>query len=340
MDIECKNIIDYLDNKLPDNERAFFEQSLESSKDLRQKVEKVRFVWKAAAELKKHQQVDTVKNWRKLSHRVAIDKIKCKTWHSLRNVAAILILPFIITTLLLFKGIRERDNAPVEQVELNSANGLISKVTLPDGSEVWLNSGSKLSYPQRFTGNIRNVHLSGEAYFKVNADPANRFIVSTNDGLSVKAYGTEFNVCAYEEDQIIETTLVSGHINVGTPSDKASTNPSTGQQAIFNKQNGKIVIDDINVAVATSWKDGKMIFRRAGMQEVARRLSRNFNVDIRLDGDELHKYEYSATFTTETLAEILYLLGKTAPIDTKMIYPEQSDDYTFTKHTVIISMKQ
>ena len=95
-------------------------------------------------------------------------------------------------------------------------------------------------------------------------------------------------------------------------------------------------VDKVNLAVETSWKDGKMIFRRANMNEIVQRLTRHFNVDIKLEGEELYDYNYSATFTTETLSEVLLLLEKTAPIKCTVIEPKQTDDFTYSRRTVII----
>ena len=343
MDKNTQHIIDYLDKKLSEEDRVAFEKLLDDSSELKQEMQDVRFVLDATAEIKMRNRVDTTKNWKELSHRITVDKYRKKLWSFIRNAAAILLIPVVITSIILLINVRGgRYDGSAEQVELFSANGLITKVSLPDGSEVWLNSGSKLSYPQRFTGNIRKVSLSGEAYFKVKADKSNRFVVSAGGDLEVSALGTEFNVCAYEEEQIIEATLVSGIIEVGAPDNEMfdKIQMSHGQQLIFNKKDGQIGISDVSIMVETSWKDGKMVFRRSDMKDVVRRLSRRFNVDILLDDKEIHDYEYSATFTTETLDEILYLLEKTAPIKSKIIYPEQSDDYSFTKRTVIISLRK
>jgi ferric-dicitrate binding protein FerR (iron transport regulator) len=159
--------------------------------------------------------------------------------------------------------------------------------------------------------------------------------------VKISDYGTEFNVCAYEEDPVIEATLVSGNVEVASLAGERhnTLNISEGQQVVFDKSDKKSKVTNVNLAVKISWKDGKMVFRRANMNEITRRLSRRFNVDIRLEGKELYDYEYSASFTTETLDEILYLLEKSAPITCKIIYPEQSEDYTFTQKTVIIRMK-
>lgn len=337
MDINTQCIIDYLESNLSEEKKILFEQQLEASAALRQEVKEIRFIWDTSSELKLHKQADTEKNWVRLSRRISVDKFRNKLRRFTRTAVAGMFLPLIVSCFFMYQKIREYENVSVKQIEISSARGLVTKVMLPDGSEVWLNSGSTLSYPQCFTDGKRRVSLRGEAYFKVQSDKSNRFEVQTHGGLLVSSYGTEFNVFAYDEESTIEATLTTGNIeaSVNGVTDVLSITPR--QQAIFNKKNGKFSIKDINLSVKTGWKDGKMVFRRAHMVEIVNRLSRHFNVNIRLAGEEIYDYEYSATFTTETLNEILYLLEQSAPIKCKVIDPQQSDDYSYSKRTVIIS---
>lgn len=340
METQTGHIIDYLNGKLPAEEKRHFEQMLESSAILQKEVNEIRFVWEKTSELTLHKRIDTTRNWKQISRRITLHTYKDNLWRFVRNTAAILLLPVMITTFVMYKTLKDEGNISSEQVELTSAYGLVSKATLPDGSDVWLNSGSTITYPLSFAGETRQVFLNGEAYFKVKADPSNRFEVLTANGVVVSAYGTEFNVCAYNEDPTIEATLASGNIEISTTGSLSAKTVLKGQQAVFIKENNLLEIKDINLAVKTSWKDGKMVFRRANMTEIVKRLSRHFNVDIRLEGSELYDYEYSATFTTETLNEVLSLLEKSAPIKCKCIEPEQSDDYSYTKRTVLIHLKE
>lgn len=340
MEAQTRLIIDYLEGRLSAEEKKHFEQMLNNSAALRKEVSEIRFVWKKASELALHKQINVSRNWKEISRRITLYKYKNNLWRFIRNTAAILLLPVMITTFIMYNILKDRENIPLGQLELTSAYGLVSKVTLPDGSDVWLNSGSTISYPQSFSTETRKVFLSGEAYFKVKANPSNRFEVLTENGIVVSAYGTEFNVSAYDEDSTIEATLASGNIEVSLPESSGSEILLKGQQAIFDKESNRLEIKDGNLAVKTSWKDGKMIFRRTKMAEIVKRLSRHFNVDIYLEGSELYDYEYSATFTTETLNEILYFLEKSAPIKCKIIEPSQSDDYTYSKRTVLIHLRE
>ena len=287
--------------------------------------------------IKMRRQIDTEKNWKELSRRITTYKRSVKLWAYARNISAVLVIPLIMAVFFLLNERTNHENIPEEWVTLSSAHGIVTKIILPDGSEVWLNSGSTLSYPTIFKTRNRPVRLSGEAYFRVNADMKSRFIVSTDQGMTVSAYGTEFNVCAYEEEQAIEATLVSGRIDVNINADVVKI--ERGQQVSFDKESGRFEVDNTNIAVTTAWKEGKMIFRKADMSEVMRRLARRYNVEIRLEDDELLDYQYSATFTTETLEEVLHLLEVSAPIKCKILYPEQSEDYSFTKRIVTIRGK-
>lgn len=336
MDIHTEHIIAYLEGKLSIEERIAFDQQMQSSPDFKKEVDDIRFIWETTAELKLHKQINTQQNWKKISKQIATDKYKKKILSFIRTAAGVLLIPVLFATYTLFNTVREWNNIPVEQVELNTAYGLISKITLPDGSEVWLNSGSSISYPKRFTKNKRSVQLAGEAYFKVTSDKSNRFDVTTANGLQVSAYGTEFNVKAYEDEDKIEATLAKGHIEVSEIGQPVSRTLRPGEQVTYYKNTSRMEVDKVNLAVETSWKDGKMIFRRANMNEVVQRLARHFNVDIKLEGEELYDYKYSATFTTETLNEILLLLEKTAPIKCTVIEPEQTSDFTYSRRVVII----
>lgn len=336
MDFQTKHIIDYIEGQLSTEENIAFEEQMHRFPDFKKEVDDIRFILETTTTLKLHKQVDKQRNWKKLSGRMAAERYKKKIFHFIRTSAAVLLLPVLVGTFSLLHTLREWNNLPIERIEMKTACGLISKIMLPDSTEVWLNSGSSISYPKRFVKNQREVQLVGEAYFKVKSDPSNRFNVLTSDGIQVSAYGTEFNVLAYEEDDIIETTLAKGHVEVSEINRPNSRILRPGEQAVFHKNSGQIKVNKVSLREKTAWKDGKMILRHADMDEVAKRLSRHFNVDIRLEGKELHDYTYSATFTTETLRDILYLLEKTAPIKCTVIEPEQTDDFAYSRRTVVI----
>jgi ferric-dicitrate binding protein FerR (iron transport regulator) len=334
-----EDIIDYLENKLPEKDRARLEDKIKESACFRKQVEDIAFVWRISKELKMQTKIDASHNWQELSSKIKREKLKINFLKIIRSSAAVLLLPVLLFAAILNNRLEYLNNQQIAQLEITSAYGTVSRTILPDSSKVWLNSGTKLSYPQQFAGNRRLVHLSGEAYFKVSSNKLNRFDVVA-DGLFVSAYGTEFNVSSYKEDDKVDVTLVNGNIDVTDMKTDAVFKILPEQSLTYNRMDNQMSIAQSNVVVKTGWKDGKIVFRRATMEEITKRLSRHFNVDIHLEGKELYNYEYSATFTTETLHEVLQLLTKTAPIRYVITDPQQSADYSFSKKKVTISTRK
>lgn len=295
-----------------------------------------KFIPDLAELLAAQKRVNVDRNWLQLRGRIRREERLSLFYRFVRGAAAILLLPLLLLSGFLYYQLREWQTMQAELVELTTAYGVISEVTLSDGSEVWLNSGSKLVYPKRFNSKHREVYLSGEAYFKVESDPSRRFDVKTSGGLTVSAYGTEFNVQAYNEEPEIKATLAKGRISVRQSDSGIAQDLNAGEQILFSKTQKRMNRQSVSLLAETAWREGKLVFRRTPMEEVAKRLSRHFNVDILLQGKEIHEYSYSATFTTETLAEILSLLEKTAPIRCETIEPEQQDDYAFSRKRVLI----
>lgn len=280
--------------------------------------------------------IDVEKNWHQLHVRIHHRKQKSQLLTWIRNIAAILLLPLLGLSAYLYYQTSILKSKSVGLLETTTAYGVRTKITLSDGSEVWLNSGSTLSYPERFTEDKRQVTLSGEAFFKVKSDKDHRFDVQTSDGITVSAYGTEFNVQAYAEEPDIKATLAEGYIQIDQINQPDSQELIPGEQAVYSRHTQQMQVRKANLLVETAWKDGKLVFRRTPMEEIAKQLSRHFNVNIQLQGKEIFDYTYSATFTTETLAEILSLLEKTAPIRCEIIAPQQQSDLAFTRKKVII----
>lgn len=311
----------------------------EFSDNMKFEEKEMQAVWNLADRLSQQKRIDVDKNWDRLNRRIHRSNNRIRIFTYIKNTAAVLLLPLIMLSAYYYYQLSQFRSAPVRHWEVATAYGVCTKVVLPDSSEVWLNSGSKLIYPERFTSAGRKVALEGEAYFKVSSDINNRFDVQTLDGLTVSAYGTEFNVNAYAEESVIKATLAKGNIRITQSDSQISKDIVPGEQVVYSSIDKNMEVRKVNLLVETGWKDGKMIFRRTPLDEITEKLSRHFNVDIELRDPELYKYTYSATFTTETLVEILSLLERTAPIRCDIVEPEQQDDFAFTRKKVIIHNK-
>jgi ferric-dicitrate binding protein FerR (iron transport regulator) len=189
--------------------------------------------------------------------------------------------------------------------------------TLPDQTEVWLNSGSMLEFPLALNLlDNRKVKLSGQGYFKVAHDKAHPFFVET-DGLSIKALGTSFDVSNYDNDKQISSTLEEGSIALIGFDGNEVTRIHPGQKAILDKTTHMMVVRDVETLLTTSWKDGKLIFRNTSLSDITVQLERWFNCKIHLDPRLKDSgLMYTATIQNETLGEVLKMIEISTRIKT------------------------
>lgn len=232
--------------------------------------------------------------------------------YSLLKFAACLSLPLAVVSgvlawLLFFPLENERF------AEVTSPVGAVVKYELPDNSTVWLNSGSRLTYPVEFSGKSRRVSLEGEAYFQVEANPEKPFYVSTSDSHNVKVWGTKFVVSAYPDDPFITTTLESGAVDIEyvAEGEERSLVMHPGEQTVFVKTTGEIDKRIVDTYEFTAWKDGKMVFRNATLEEIFKSLEHKFGVVIRVSGVSNGEH-YRATFRNESLDRTLNYLSRIA----------------------------
>ncbi|MGI6223794.1 MAG: FecR family protein [Prevotella sp.] len=164
---------------------------------------------------------------------------------------------------------------------LSTPRGGEFKVTLEDGTEVWLNADSKLSYPEKFGETERRVELEGEAYFKVTKNPEKPFYV-VSGSQEVRVYGTEFNVEAYSDDDLIYTTLVKGSVSLKSlHTVKGEVMLSPGHQALFSPSTETARIRKVDTDVVTSWRKGMFVFENQNMAQIMKQLSRWYDFDYK-----------------------------------------------------------
>ncbi|HNW56173.1 MAG TPA: FecR family protein [Bacteroidales bacterium] len=259
----------------------------------------------------------------------------------LTKIAALLFIPLLVASLFLyFQNNTFRNSA--SYAEIYSPFGSRTNFYLPDGSTGVLNGGSSLKFPTQFTGKLRNVTLKGEAYFKVTPDHEKPFIVSTKN-ISVKVYGTTFNVMAYDDQQITEVTLESGQVEVLKNQDKCLK--SIGflkpeEQCIYSFLSDSSEIRAVNSAEKLSWLEGKLSFKYESFEDVVRKINQWYNVNIEIKDEVLNTYIYYGTFKDETLDEVLKLLQYTAPIRYRDVERKRNQDGTFEKRKIEIYYKK
>jgi len=261
----------------------------------------------------------------------------------LQRAAAVLFIPLLTTSLYFYAQNRKSDTAtvslPVNYCEMNVAPGLRSSIILSDSTRVWLNSGSKLRYPDRFTGVERTIYLEGEGYFEVTSSMERPFVVNTPT-IQVRATGTKFHVADFASDAIKEVSLVSGKVAVKKMDAKKKNahlvDLKPGQRLEYDAQNHSKQLTEGDLYKYYAWKDNKMVFRGDPITDVVKRISQLYGVDIELQGEELKSYRYRATFEDESLYEILQLLKLSAPIDYQEVKRKQQADGTYTRPKIVI----
>lgn len=179
------------------------------------------------------------------------------------------------------------------------------RVTLPDGTAVWLNTASSLRYPTAFAGKERKVEVTGEAYFEVAKDAAKPFIVKINEQTEIQVLGTHFNVNAYPDEATINTTLLEGAVDVRTAQHTQKLAP--GQQARVNAAGGGIrLADNVNTGQAIAWKNGIFDFNQADIKTVMRQIGRWYDVEIVYEkGVEIQDNFVGEMQRSLTLAQVL-----------------------------------
>lgn len=282
---------------------------------------------------------------RKNSDVKVINFSKIAKW--LSRAAAILFIPLLgVVFYLLSNSNLQMNNFTdlafaVDSLEVIAPIGSRTVVQLSDGTEVNLNYGSKIKYPQYFTGDTREITLSGEAYFDVAHNAEKPFIVKTGK-LNIKALGTEFNVNAYPNDDIIATTLVEGKVIIEKilPDKKIEQIGAMipDQHLTYHSKTSKISSNQINVENYIAWKEGKLVFDNTPILGVTEKLSRMFNVEFHV-ADDVKDLTYTVTFADDPLFLILDLMTETTPITYKRIPRKKLDDGTFSKQIIKIERR-
>lgn len=234
------------------------------------------------------------------SHRLKMNRL----FIVLGKAAAVLLIPLLAAVLYYFIS------QPVsnEMLTLYTEKGEISNVILPDGSKVWLNVDSKLSYPVSFGINSRNLELVGEAYFEVAKEEELPFEVSS-DNLTTRAIGTQFVVSAYPESSSIKSSLIEGSVEVSLGSDQKVLNP--GQQIIFNKVNRKLAVQLFDEEYELGWKNDQLIFRLTPFGDVISRLGKWYDINIEYNPDLFKSETLTVRFEKhETLEQVLRVFSK------------------------------
>ena len=251
--------------------------------------------------------------------------------------ACSLILITIIAGLFVYRS-KNQASTTVYNTEVISGQATRKRVVLPDGTQVWLNSDSKLAYDKDMTKRItRNVHLTGEAFFDVTHNKSHPFIITT-DKITVKVLGTAFNIRAYAKDKKTETTLIRGSIAL-TVNDRKTEPVILKPHEKFALINHKQKVENLQAAAPVtmmieqvlpvklagkeyteevSWVDNQLVFNNETFEELIPKLERWYNVKINIQNDKVNAYHFTGLFIHEDLKGALTALKLVKPFNFKI----------------------
>lgn len=326
-------IAGYLSGQATREDAARLMDWIQESPENRRYYQRLRNVWQVASPAFPADRVDVLaahdKVMRQIDRRKWYQSAFARYW---QYAAAILLLPLLILSSYLYISGRQMTYAQVSYQEVFAPYGTHARISLPDGSIVWLNAGSTLKYPTVFKGKERNVALTGEAFFEVESDPQNPFVVQTSR-MEVSAVGTAFNVEAYRGDSIVSVTMVQGkvHVSLGNAHPFSLT---AGERMGYNLNTASCRIVKTDPYKWYAWKDGSLVFRDDPLEYVFKKIGQTFNIDIVVKDPNIARHPYRATFQRESLDEILRLLRMTAPIRYENFDREKAVDNQYEKQRI------
>jgi len=302
-------------------------------------------IWSHSNRLVLPSQIDLPKSLETTRQKAGINKTEIKWMSLIRQIAAVLILAVMFASLynLQFKPVAPGKGEAVVFQEVRAAYGTQTRIELPDGTMVSLNSGSTLKFPTTFKNSqTREVYLSGEGNFKVAKNINQPFVVAINK-LQVRVLGTTFNVDAYPGNSTVTIALVEGKVLLQqTNNDKISDlmEMKPNQVAFFKPLENKLQWKaESDLSKYTAWIDGKIVFSNDPVNTVIQKLENWYNVDIELSDKKLENYRFTGTFIDEPLEQVLSILNLTSQMQYKVIPAKKLGDNSFSKRKIIIKSK-
>ena len=270
-------------------------------------------IWEESMHYSEWENFDIEKSWRRVdrinrqkeSSRKRIRRI----YFGISGIAASLLI-FIV---LSFMGLFETKQGAL--VRMTTETGNRSEIILPDGSKVRLNSNSEIGYSYNPRKKIREVVFTGEGYFEVSKNDC-PFIVKLADGLNVKVLGTTFNLKAYPEDQIIQTSLVEGCIELSH--NNSNILMKSGEMGIFNKETQELKQVEGILIHAYGWLEDKLYMDNMSLAEVCRNLERRYDIHISIQGTLGDSIRYNGVIQEKTVTDVMDALSRLSNIQYEM----------------------
>jgi ferric-dicitrate binding protein FerR (iron transport regulator) len=350
-------IVDYYTNQLTQSQAEELLKWVNENEDNMRHFHEIGKVWYTSGQLSR-KETDAGKAWENLLDKIEdndkrpMPKPEFRIPKSViyRSVAAVLLFAALgIGSIFIFR--HQKSESDIAYFEALAPKGSRSVITLSDGSIVWLNSGTKLRYQRNFGQEGRELYLEGEAYFVVAENKQMPFRVKTSD-ICITATGTAFNVKAYNDENVIETTLENGEVRIEALNPSKNMLESTpvflkpNQKAVFVRSSKNLSINEsrqktmltrndsevktkpislrvdtlVDTKLTTSWKDSRWIFKSEKLLKLAPILERRYDITIIFRDSVLRSYKFTGTLKEESLEQVLKAICLAAPIRYEIIH--------------------
>lgn len=304
--------------------RTWIASSPENEKYFMQKQE----VWFSAADTSQWEKYNKKEAFKEFQQRVAQaealqedapeEKSHPAVWRKWMRYAAVAVVVVAMTFLGYHRG-EHKVKESFADILVEAPYGSRTKALLPDGTVVWLNSGSKLSYSQGYGLSDRKVSIKGEGYFEVKRNEALPFSVNSQS-IRVNVLGTKFNFRDYPDDTEAEVILEKGSVKLDNLMKQSKSQMMIpGQKVVLDKKTGKMTTENYDASGASQWTEGIIVFKDAPLSEIAKRIERSYNVKVLLSGKDIGKYRFNGDFARQeqSLQEVLETLSATGKLHYK-----------------------
>lgn len=337
-DLIFKSLIGSLDKE----EKVLFDKWLAESDDNKLEYEAYKELWSKSSKLVLSDSIDVESSLKATKNRMNFNRGRKRWLYWGPQIAAVLLLSIVFASTYQYFTNSGAENTVYQ--DISTTYGVQTSVTLADGTQVWLNSDSRLHFPVSFDKmKQRKVELSGEAFFKVAHNKEVPFIVNTGE-LDVKVLGTSFNVSAYDGYDKLTVALQEGKVSLfqaNSTDEKELLTMKPNQVATYSREAHNLnVTEESDLGKYSDWKEGRLIFFGDDIETVVQKLEKWYNVETVVEDDEIKDYHFTATFTDETLNQALSLLCSSSGINYKITAAERNADGSYTKRKVILSSKK
>ncbi|MEZ5105617.1 MAG: DUF4974 domain-containing protein [Draconibacterium sp.] len=323
-------IIEHFSGNISEEKRILVDDWLAQGEENKQTFEELKSIWEGASgsEFTKQDLDNAIQRFLRKIRSQANAKPRERKLVVFLRYAAVFIIAFSLPLIFLYFNQSAEKQASNSYTTVLCAYGDKTAVVLPDSSTVWLNSGSHLTFANNFEADVRKLTISGEGYFTVKEDKERPFIVDAN-GVDVQVFGTEFDVKAYPDEEIVAVTLVKGSVQVTHEDEETLIKP--GQKYIFEKKANVAAVSDLtDMSSEIEWINGRLVFRNESLSDLELTLERWFDVEIEFADDVVKTRRFSGILERESILEVISYFG----ISQYVGYSIKGNVITFYSETV------